>query len=112
MRIIEKGGTAPSPGRITSFRNAGGSPAIAFAMVALGLGSGFAIVLLTFVGVATSVVSTATGRLLSDEDDCSTKEYGQFWKSNQLRDPSNPNKNFHLPPPRQECAMHPDDPLT
>jgi hypothetical protein len=48
--------------------------------------------------------------MLSDENDCSTKEYGQFYYANQQRDPSNPNKNFYLPKARAECATNPNDP--
>ena len=48
--------------------------------------------------------------MLSDENDCSTKEYGQFYFANQQRDPSNPNKNFYLPKARSECATNPNDP--
>ena len=48
--------------------------------------------------------------MLSDENDCSTKEYGQFFFANQLRDPTNPSKNLHLPKARSECATNPNDP--
>ena len=48
--------------------------------------------------------------MLSDENDCSTKEFGQFYFSNQQRDPSDANKSFHLPRPRSECATNPSDP--
>src|SRR5262249_51669869 len=41
---------------------------------------------------------------------CSTKEYGQFWLVNQLRNPGNPMQTFHLPPARAECAVNPNDP--
>src|SRR5262249_50934249 len=47
--------------------------------------------------------------VLSDEDDCSTKEYGQFYLSNQLQDPGNPGTKFHLPRARSECATNVDD---
>jgi hypothetical protein len=46
---------------------------------------------------------------LTDENDCSVKEYGQFYFVNQQRDPSNPNKNFYLPKARSECATNPND---
>ncbi|APR83807.1 Hypothetical protein A7982_09156 [Minicystis rosea] len=46
---------------------------------------------------------------LTDENDCSIKEFGQFWFAAQQRDPSNPNKNFYLPQPRSECALNPND---
>src|SRR5262249_41056480 len=42
--------------------------------------------------------------------DCSIKEYGQYFLAAQLRDPSDPNKNFHLPKARSECALDPNDP--
>jgi hypothetical protein len=47
--------------------------------------------------------------LLTDENDCSIKEYGQFYLVAQQRDPANPNNNFHLPKPRSECATNPND---
>jgi hypothetical protein len=47
---------------------------------------------------------------LTDENDCSIKEYGQFWFAAQQRDPGNPNKNFYLPKARSECATNPNDP--
>ncbi|APR83734.1 Hypothetical protein A7982_09083 [Minicystis rosea] len=47
--------------------------------------------------------------MLSDENDCSIKEYGQYWFAAQQRDPGNPNKNFYLPKPRSECAVNPND---
>jgi hypothetical protein len=46
---------------------------------------------------------------LTDENDCSIKEYGQFYFVAQQRDPGNPNKNFYLPKPRSECATNPND---
>jgi hypothetical protein len=45
--------------------------------------------------------------MLTDENDCSTKEYGQFYLSNQLRVGGS---NFRLPRARQECATNPNDP--
>jgi hypothetical protein len=45
--------------------------------------------------------------MLTDENDCSTKEIGQDYLSNQLQ---NGNKVFHLPRARQECAANPNDP--
>jgi len=51
--------------------------------------------------------SLLTIAMLSDENDCSTKEYGQFYTSNQLRNGASP---FHLPRPRSECATNPNDP--
>jgi hypothetical protein len=47
---------------------------------------------------------------LTDENDCSIKEYGQFWFAAQQRDPGNPGKNFYLPKARGECATNPNDP--
>jgi hypothetical protein len=47
--------------------------------------------------------------MLSDENDCSIKEFGQFYFAAQQRDPSNPNKNFYLPKARSECATNPND---
>ncbi|APR88016.1 Hypothetical protein A7982_13365 [Minicystis rosea] len=46
---------------------------------------------------------------LTDENDCSIKEFGQFWFAAQARDPMNPNKNFYLPKARSECATNPND---
>ncbi len=48
--------------------------------------------------------------LLTDENDCSVKETGQFYLATQQRDPSDPKKGFHLPRARQECATDPDNP--
>jgi hypothetical protein len=48
--------------------------------------------------------------MLSDENDCSVKEYGQFFYALQQRNPSDPKKAFHLPRARQECAKNPNDP--
>lgn len=46
--------------------------------------------------------------MLTDENDCSTKETGQFYLANQL---ANADKTaFHLPPARSECAKDPNDP--
>jgi hypothetical protein len=46
--------------------------------------------------------------VISDENDCSTKEYGQFFYANQLKAPNA--TPFHLPRPRAECAANPNDP--
>lgn len=46
---------------------------------------------------------------LTDENDCSIKEYGQFYYAAQQRDRANPNKNFYLPKARSECATNPND---
>ncbi len=47
--------------------------------------------------------------MLSDEDDCSTKEFGQFYYANQQQNPQNGKMKFHLPRARQECATNPND---
>ncbi|MEO7330113.1 MAG: hypothetical protein ABI193_16180 [Minicystis sp.] len=47
--------------------------------------------------------------MLSDEDDCSTKEYGQFYYANQQRTIADPKKGFHMPRARQVCATNPND---
>jgi hypothetical protein len=51
--------------------------------------------------------SLLTVILLTDENDCSTKEYGQFYLSNQLRIGAT---NYRMPRARQECATNPNDP--
>ncbi|MEO7328447.1 MAG: hypothetical protein ABI193_07715 [Minicystis sp.] len=48
--------------------------------------------------------------LLTDENDCSTREGGQFYLSNQGGSPTDPKQPFHLPRARSECAQSPDDP--
>jgi hypothetical protein len=48
--------------------------------------------------------------MLSDEDDCSTKEFGQFFYANQQQNPQDAKKKFHLPRARHECAINPNDP--
>ena len=45
--------------------------------------------------------------MLTDENDCSTIEDGQFYFANQLQSGS---AQFHLPPSRSECATNPNDP--
>jgi hypothetical protein len=47
--------------------------------------------------------------MLSDEDDCSTKEYGQFYLAAQQKDPSNPSRDFHLPLATKICETNPAD---
>lgn len=47
---------------------------------------------------------------LTDENDCSIKEYGQFYFAAQQRDKANSSKNFYLPKARSECATNPNDP--
>ncbi len=51
--------------------------------------------------------STVAVVMLSDENDCSTKEYGQFYYVNQLRVGAT---NVRLPRARQVCATNPNDP--
>ena len=46
--------------------------------------------------------------LVVDENDCSTREGGQFFLSNQGGDPSAPGKAFHLPRARSECQTDPN----
>src|SRR4029453_1635284 len=48
--------------------------------------------------------------MLSDENDCSIKEYGQFYFAAQQRDPGNSSKQFYLPRARTECETNPNDP--
>jgi hypothetical protein len=45
--------------------------------------------------------------LVTDENDCSTREGGQFFLSNQGGDPTTPGKAFHLPRARSECQANP-----
>jgi hypothetical protein len=46
--------------------------------------------------------------LLTDENDCSTREGGQFFFSNQRQNPDG--STFHLPRARSECAIDPGHP--
>jgi hypothetical protein len=46
--------------------------------------------------------------MLSDENDCSTKEFGQFFFARQLKNANG--TPYHLPRARQECATNPNDP--
>jgi hypothetical protein len=48
--------------------------------------------------------------MLSDEDDCSIKEAGQFYYADQQQNPQDNKQKFHLPRARQECATNPNDP--
>lgn len=48
--------------------------------------------------------------LATDENDCSTREGGQFFLADQGGDPNDPNKPFHLPRARAVCAKNPADP--
>lgn len=45
--------------------------------------------------------------MLTDENDCSIKEYGQYYYVGQLRNGATP---VRLPRARQECATNPNDP--
>lgn len=45
--------------------------------------------------------------MLTDENDCSIKEFGQFYYAGQLRNGASP---VRLPRARQECAQDPHDP--
>jgi hypothetical protein len=47
---------------------------------------------------------------LTDENDCSIKEYGQFYLAAQQKSPTNPSQDFHLPLARKECETNPNDP--
>jgi len=51
--------------------------------------------------------STLAIVMLTDENDCSVKEYGQFWYVNQLRQGGT---TVRMPRARQECAIDPNDP--
>jgi hypothetical protein len=51
--------------------------------------------------------SLLTVIMLTDENDCSTKEYGQYYYVNQLRVGAT---SVRLPRARQECATNPNDP--
>jgi hypothetical protein len=48
--------------------------------------------------------------VLSDENDCSIRDEGQFYLAAQQRMPGNGAQNFHLPKARKECAVNPNDP--
>ena len=48
--------------------------------------------------------------MLTDENDCSIKESGQFYFAAQQRSPADDKKDFHLPRARQECLTNPNDP--
>ncbi len=48
--------------------------------------------------------------LLSDENDCSIREGGQFFLAGQATDPAGGNGEFHLPRGRVECGANPSDP--
>jgi len=45
--------------------------------------------------------------MLSDENDCSIKELGQFYLIAQQHSPNNPSQDFHLPRARTICATDP-----
>jgi hypothetical protein len=46
--------------------------------------------------------------MLSDENDCSIREYGQYFYAAQLKNPNG--TSYHLPAARAECAVDPNDP--
>ena len=46
---------------------------------------------------------------LTDEDDCSFKDGGQFYLGAQIYSPGT-SQPYHLPPPRAACAVDPNDP--
>jgi hypothetical protein len=48
--------------------------------------------------------------LLSDENDCSIRESGQFYLAGQALAPDGSMSSFHLPRARVECATNPADP--
>ena len=48
--------------------------------------------------------------MLTDSNDCSIKESGQFYYAAQQQSPTTPGATFHLPRARKECATNPDDP--
>jgi hypothetical protein len=48
--------------------------------------------------------------LVTDENDCSTREGSQYFISNQGGDPNGSGKPFHMPRARVECAVNPADP--
>jgi hypothetical protein len=48
--------------------------------------------------------------MLTDENDCSVKETGQFYYAVQQQNPQDNKKKFRLPRARQECATNPNDP--
>ncbi len=48
--------------------------------------------------------------MLTDSNDCSIKESGQFYYAAQQQSPTTPGMAFHLPRARQECATNPEDP--
>ena len=47
--------------------------------------------------------------MLTDSNDCSIKESGQFYYAAQQQSPTTPGQAFHLPRARKECATNPDD---
>ncbi len=48
--------------------------------------------------------------MLTDENDCSIRESGQFYYAAQQQNPTDTKKKFRLPRARQECATSPNDP--
>lgn len=52
--------------------------------------------------------STVVVVMLTDENDCSTRDGGQFFFANQIFQPGT-NTPYHLPKPRAACAVDPND---
>lgn len=52
--------------------------------------------------------STVVVVMLTDENDCSTRDGGQFYFANQIFNPGT-NTPYHLPKPRAACAVDPND---
>jgi hypothetical protein len=48
--------------------------------------------------------------LLTDENDCSIREGGQFFLAGQATEPTTGTSEFHLPRARVECGANPNDP--
>jgi hypothetical protein len=48
--------------------------------------------------------------MVTDGNDCSIKESGQFYFAAQQHKPDDPTQSYHLPRARKECATNPDDP--
>jgi hypothetical protein len=48
--------------------------------------------------------------MLTDENDCSIRESGQYYYAAQQQNPQDAKKKFRLPRARKECATNPNDP--
>ena len=48
--------------------------------------------------------------MLTDENDCSVKDFEQFYYALQQKNPQDSTKTFHLPRARKECQTNPNDP--